>query len=140
MTARRRVSTKERLALFQRECGKCHLCGGIVQAGEAWDLSHEIPLALGGADDASNWKVAHRKCHKAETAEKDIPNIARAKRREALHLGAKRAPEHKIKSAPMPVRPPQRKASTPPAAGSKLAQTRALGSGEIARRYGAEGG
>jgi hypothetical protein len=136
---RRRVSTKERLALFQREGGKCHLCGGIVQAGEAWDLSHEIPLALGGPDDATNWRVAHRKCHRVETAEKDIPNIARAKRRQAAHLGAKPAPAKPIQSAGFRPSAPQRKASKVEP-GGKLEQLRALGAGEIARRYGAEGG
>lgn len=89
MTARRRVSTTDRLSLFKRENGRCHLCKGLVQAGEAWDLSYEIPLALGGVDDETNWKVAHRKCHREHTSVVDAPNIAQAERREAVHLGAK---------------------------------------------------
>ena len=88
MANRRRISARDRTALFAREHGTCHMCGGIVHAGEAWDVSHEIPLALGGADDESNWKVAHRKCHRVTTATVDVPNIARAKRREARHIGA----------------------------------------------------
>jgi 5-methylcytosine-specific restriction enzyme A len=123
MTTRRRVSTKARLALFAREGGKCHLCGGIVQAGEAWDLSHEIPLALGGADDETNWRVAHRKCHRSHTAENDAPNIAKAKRREAAHIGAKASAAKPMQSRKFTPAPPQRKAST---LGPKAAQIRAL--------------
>lgn len=88
MAKRRRITTKQRVALFEREAGVCHMCKGLVYAGEAWDVSHEIPLELGGADDETNWKVAHRKCHRSHTATVDIPNIARAKRREANHIGA----------------------------------------------------
>jgi 5-methylcytosine-specific restriction enzyme A len=123
MTARRRVSTKARIALFAREGGTCHLCGGIVQAGEAWDLSHEIPLALGGADDQSNWRVAHRKCHRVETSTKDVPAIAKAKRREAAHIGAKAPSAKPIQSAGFRPAPPQRKANT---LGPKTAQIRAM--------------
>ena len=89
LTKRRRISTKDRVALFMREGGICHMCGGLV-IGKEWDVSHEIPLELGGADDETNWKVAHRKCHRDHTANVDIPNIARAKRREARNIGAMR--------------------------------------------------
>lgn len=88
---RRPISTRERARLFVLHGGTCHLCAGRIQAGDAWDVSHEIPLALGGADDDENRKLAHRKCHRAWTAEKDQPAIAKAKRREAIHLGFKRS-------------------------------------------------
>lgn len=85
---RRRLSTSTRLELFQAHGGVCHLCGAKIQVGEAWDVSHDRPLALLGADDESNWFPSHRKCHRAHTASVDTPNISRAKRREARHLGA----------------------------------------------------
>jgi 5-methylcytosine-specific restriction endonuclease McrA len=88
--SRRRVSTRDRVALFTREGGRCHHCLGLVTPGQAWQLSHKIPLALGGADDESNWGVIHtRPCHEQLTRTVDVPAIARAKRREAAHLGAK---------------------------------------------------
>ena len=94
---RKSISTRERLRLFNLHGGICHLCGGKIDgAREAWDINHEIPLELGGADDDENRKPAHRKCHQDHTAKTDIPNIARAKRREAKHFGAKAPPRHII--------------------------------------------
>ena len=88
MTTRRTLSTKARLEVFARHDGVCHLCGGKIQVGEAWDVSHDIPLALLGADDESNMRPAHRRCHRHHTATVDQPAIAKAKRLEAKHKGA----------------------------------------------------
>lgn len=93
---RRSVSATARVAIFTRENGMCHLCGMRVDAGQEWDVSHEIPLALGGDDHGENLRVAHRRCHRVHTAENDVPAIARAKRVEARHLGAK------VSRTPMP--------------------------------------
>lgn len=90
MTTRRSISTKERLRLFALHGGLCHLCCGRINAKrEAWEVSHDIPLELGGADDDENRKLAHAKCHRVQTSTVDIPRIAKAKRREARNLGAK---------------------------------------------------
>jgi 5-methylcytosine-specific restriction enzyme A len=88
-TPRKRLSTTARAKLFERMSGRCHLCDQRVQAGEAWDVSHEIPLAIGGADDETNWAVAHRKCHRVHTATIDAPRIAKTKRQRAMAIGAK---------------------------------------------------
>jgi 5-methylcytosine-specific restriction endonuclease McrA len=88
---RRRISTKERKIIFERNGRTCHMCGGLIQIGDAWEVSHEIPLKLGGDDEGDNLKPAHKKCHRDHTAAVDIPNIARAKRREASHIGAKQS-------------------------------------------------
>ncbi len=87
--SRKHLSTKERLRLFTLHAGTCHFCNGKIDGTrEAWDISHEIPLELCGADDDVNRKPAHRKCHRAHTSAVDVPAIARAKRREAKHIGA----------------------------------------------------
>lgn len=91
MTKRRSLTTAQRVRIFRDHDGICHLCGGKITAGEAWDVSHDRPLEMLGADDESNWKPAHRVCHRKHTAKVDIPQIAKAKRREARHLGI-RAP------------------------------------------------
>lgn len=90
MPKRVAVSKARRIRLFKDKNGVCHLCGGKISVGEEWDLSHPIPLELGGADDESNWDIAHRACHREET-KVDVANIAKAKRREAKHLGLRKA-------------------------------------------------
>lgn len=87
---RRAISTRERVALFQRWGGECHICGGRIGVGEAWDVEHVIPLAQGGEDGGDNLRPAHRKCHSSKT-KADAANTARAKRREAAFLGAKQS-------------------------------------------------
>jgi 5-methylcytosine-specific restriction protein A len=44
---------------------------------------------MGGHDEDTNRFPAHKKCHRQQTSEIDIPMIAKAKRREARHLGAR---------------------------------------------------
>ena len=95
MTRRRTITTKDRVALFQSRGGICHICGGRINVGEKWELEHRIPLQLGGDDEEQNWELAHIKCHKDKT-KIDVGQIAKAKRREARHLGAK------VSKSPMP--------------------------------------
>jgi 5-methylcytosine-specific restriction endonuclease McrA len=100
MTRRRSLSTRERARLFTLHGGICHLCGGLIDGTrEAWEVSHDIPLEMGGADDDANRRPAHKKCHRDHTARVDIPAIAKAKRREARHIGALR-PAGKIPNRP----------------------------------------
>lgn len=129
MTKRKRISARDLVALFTRKGGVCHLCKGQITPPEPWDVSHDRPLAMGGADDASNWDIAHRKCHKAHTAGVDVPQIAKAKRREAKAMGARPAPAKPIQSPPFS--PPAKK---PHASG--IVRTPVAGMSEMARRYG----
>lgn len=92
---RRAISTKARVALFQAAGGICHICQGRITVGEAWEVEHIIPLALGGDDHGANLQPAHVKCHRVKSSE-DATNTARAKRREAKLLGAK------VSRTPMP--------------------------------------
>jgi 5-methylcytosine-specific restriction protein A len=86
---RKRLSTRDRLRIFELAKGTCHLCNGRIVAGEAWEVSHAVPLEMGGHDEDTNRFPAHKKCHRQQTSEIDIPMIAKAKRREARHLGAR---------------------------------------------------
>jgi hypothetical protein len=109
---RHHLTTAERVACFRDNGGICHLCNGEIHVNEAWEVSHPTPLELGGADDKSNWKPAHRVCHRVETFTKDIPAIAQAKRREALHMGAAMPSARPLAKKPRE-KPPSRHAPLP---------------------------
>jgi 5-methylcytosine-specific restriction enzyme A len=100
--SRRRHSAKDRARIFAANGGICHLCGGSIQTGEAWEVEHVIALELSGDDTDANKRPAHVKCHRAKTAD-DMGKIAKAKRNEARHTGAAR-PKQTIKSAGFPKR------------------------------------
>ncbi len=78
-----------RLKIFEANGGRCHCCERMIRAGEKWDVSHDRPLALLGADGGDNLKVAHRACHKDQTAV-DMAQITKAKRQALKHRGIKR--------------------------------------------------
>ena len=83
-------SPSEKLRIFERLGGVCHLCKSKIQVGQRWDLEHIIPIGIGGEDDDANLGVAHRKCHATKTVA-DIAGIAKAKRIRQKHFGARRA-------------------------------------------------
>ena len=86
---RKRLSVADKVAVFVRHRECCHICGLSV-VGKAWEVEHIIPLAMGGADNDSNWAPAHKACHAPKTAN-DLGDIAKAKRIQARHIGAKRS-------------------------------------------------
>lgn len=87
--SRRRLSTKERVALFEKHRGICHICEQPIQVGQRWEVSHIIPLGLGGLDVDSNRAPAHKRpCHDWQTRVTDIPAIAKSRRVHARHIGA----------------------------------------------------
>lgn len=54
--------TEFRERIWQRDKGRCHLCGEPV-ALQVMHLDHVIPRALGGEDHERNLRVAHRACN-----------------------------------------------------------------------------
>ena len=96
MTARKRLTNKARAELFERHKGVCHMCSGKIHAGEAWEVSHPIPLAAGGDDEDGNRAPAHKKCHAHQTSTIDAPLIAKTRRQYQKNIGAHRT------SKPMP--------------------------------------
>ena len=85
---RKKITPKARIEIFEREKGICHFCNLKVHPGQDWDVSHEIPLEIGGDDHGANLRVAHRTCHRVHTSKVDMPRIAKTKRIRAKHLGA----------------------------------------------------
>lgn len=67
-TKRKRMSRARRVTIFLASNGLCHICSQQIRDGEKWDVSHVVPLNLGGADDDSNMRPAHKHCHVEQTA------------------------------------------------------------------------
>jgi len=116
MTRRRSMTGKARLALLKAHNATCHICGGEIQTGQKWDVEHVIPIAMGGDDELTNMRPAHAKCHRDKT-DADIAAIAKAKRREIKHTGAKAPPKVKLRSKPFPKAPAREPKHMPPRRG-----------------------
>lgn len=89
---RRRIPPSERVLIFQRAEGRCHICGEKIDAGrESYDIEHVIPLGLGGTEGKmdENLQPAHTSCHKGKTAE-DKGQIAKSKRMRQRSMGITR--------------------------------------------------
>ena len=85
---RRSLSTKDRARIFAANDATCHLCGGKIGVGEAWEVEHVIAWELSRDDSDENLRPAHVKCHKVKTRQ-DMADIGRARRVHAKHIGAK---------------------------------------------------
>lgn len=87
---RRHISAKERMEIFTRCGGICHICGEKIDGTyDAWDVEHVIPIAMGGEDSGDNLAPAHDKCHRAKTRQ-DMGHIAKAKRMQQRASGIRR--------------------------------------------------
>lgn len=87
---RKEFSGKIRVAAWQRADGRCETCTRKLYPGDA-RFDHRVPLGLTGEATLENAQLLCRWCHDAKTFGQDVPAIARAKRREAKHVGAKRS-------------------------------------------------
>jgi 5-methylcytosine-specific restriction endonuclease McrA len=87
---RRNISRSERVAIFHAAAGICHLCCLKIGLAERWDVEHVIPLEMGGdeAKGSPNLQPAHVDCHRTKSSV-DAWNLAKARRREANHIGAR---------------------------------------------------
>lgn len=55
----------DRLSIFERDKGICHICGKNVDPNY-WDLDHVIPLSKGGAHTQFNVAVSHPFCNRSK--------------------------------------------------------------------------
>lgn len=87
---RRSMSPTRRLRIWEAANGVCCLCEQKIDGvREAWTVEHLIALALGGPDTDDNCRPAHERCRRQKD-KTDVADIARAKRRAAKHIGAKK--------------------------------------------------
>lgn len=87
MPPRIRRTQLQRVRLFERAHGICHICQQRIQVGALWELEHVVPLEDGGADDDSNIGPAHIACHRQKTAAEATAR-AKTRRIRAKHIGA----------------------------------------------------
>jgi 5-methylcytosine-specific restriction enzyme A len=84
---RRSWSTTVRKRVLKRFGNECQMCRREIDV-KGFDLDHHIPLAIGGEDVEENLRPLCTPCHRLKT-KGDLSDVAKAKRREAAHLGAK---------------------------------------------------
>jgi 5-methylcytosine-specific restriction endonuclease McrA len=89
--SRREFPARIRLAAFQRAGGICEApgCQTKLRPGDLY-YDHIIPDALGGEPVLSNCQCLCKSHHDPKTATEDVPRIAKMKRQQRAHLGAKR--------------------------------------------------
>src|SRR3990167_8417019 len=96
-TKRRKMTRARRVSIFLAANGICHICGKQIRDGEKWDVSHVIPLNLGGADADDNMRPAHKRCHVEQTA-KDKADIAERNRAvDTNYAGKPKRPQSRFK-------------------------------------------
>lgn len=94
---RREFSAKVKVAAFERCEGRCEKCTTRLMPGKII-YDHRLPDALGGEPTLENCQVVCKTCDAPKTA-RDQGDIARAKRREAKFIGAKKRGWWKPKDA-----------------------------------------
>jgi 5-methylcytosine-specific restriction endonuclease McrA len=82
---KRNTARRDRLRKRIAQTGAaCHICGAPIDYGlpsldpMSFVIDHVIPLARGGADDASNVKAAHRSCNSIKRARIVAPIVRRS--------------------------------------------------------------
>ena len=93
MSRRSEFSAKIRVAAYERAKGRCEGCTAPLLAGR-FQYDHDIPDGLGGEATLDNCKVLCSACHGEKTAKEDVPTIARAKRKQRNHIGARPKPRN----------------------------------------------
>lgn len=83
-------------------------CEGCGLPAKRFHFDHKNPDGLTGQPTLENCQLLCEPCH-AEKTKQDVANIAKAKRREASHLGVRSAP--KMQGPRFKPAEPQRRAS-----------------------------
>lgn len=85
---RREFPARVKVEAFKRAKGQCESCTRHLRPGDI-RYDHRNPDGMTGEPTLENCQVLCRSCHDLKTFTRDIPAIAKAKRKEAYHLGAK---------------------------------------------------
>ena len=88
-TKRGSISGRRKLAIWEREHGKCMVCSVKLLPGK-FIFEHVRPLGLGGEDTDDNIRLTCKGCA-SEKTKTDMAAITKAKRQKAVHLGLKKS-------------------------------------------------
>jgi 5-methylcytosine-specific restriction endonuclease McrA len=88
-TKRGAISGRRKLAIWEREHGKCMVCGIKLIPGK-FIFEHVRPLGLGGEDTDDNIRLTCKGCA-SEKTKADMAAITKAKRQKTAHLGLKKS-------------------------------------------------
>jgi 5-methylcytosine-specific restriction endonuclease McrA len=58
-----RISESEVVDLEECQCGRCALCGVILDKGVEPQIDHVVPVALGGKSEMANYQILCRRCN-----------------------------------------------------------------------------
>jgi 5-methylcytosine-specific restriction protein A len=86
---RHEFSAKVKAQAALRANGHCEGCTRKLLAGD-YHYDHNTPDAMGGDATLENCKVLCRSCHSIKTTKTDVPQIAKAKRRERKRFGIRK--------------------------------------------------
>lgn len=82
-----RIPPRVRQRVFDRDEGKCRLCGNRIDPSKGFELDHVFALINGGRHAESNLAPVHSHCHRIKTA-KDVKEKAKVQRTRQKHTGA----------------------------------------------------
>lgn len=88
-TKRGHLSNRRKLAIWEKEHGKCMVCGSKLRVG-GFIFEHVRPLELGGSDEDDNIRLTCKPCANTKT-KKDHATAAKAKRQKSVTLGFKQS-------------------------------------------------
>ena len=86
-TKRGNLSGRRKLAIWEREHGKCMICGSKLQVG-GFIFEHVRALELGGTDTDENIRLTCKGCA-TQTTKEDHKAAGKAKRMKTASLGLK---------------------------------------------------
>ena len=88
-TKRGNLSARRKLAIWEREHGKCMICSQKLLVGN-FIFEHVRALALAGSDEDENIRLTCKACATEKTKE-DMKQITKAKRTKSSTLGLKQS-------------------------------------------------
>ncbi len=83
---RREFPARIKAAAALRSNGHCEGCTARLMTGQ-YHYDHDTPDAMGGEPTLENCRVLCKACHSIKTRKSDVPQIAKAKRRERARFG-----------------------------------------------------